>query len=75
MTNIPSKYVAKEAIHELYSLRWQIEIDFSYSSQFKYKKGVLRVSYLRKINCALIIFHSDVPDATIITGKKTKKFE
>ena len=28
ITNIPLEYVSKEAIHEFYSLRWQIEIIF-----------------------------------------------
>ncbi|MGG0446205.1 IS4 family transposase [Bacillus mycoides] len=28
ITNIPSEYVSKEAIHDFYSLRWQIEIIF-----------------------------------------------
>ncbi|OUB84381.1 transposase [Bacillus wiedmannii] len=28
ITNIPSEYVSKEAIHEFYSLRWQVEIIF-----------------------------------------------
>lgn len=28
VTNIPSEYVLKEAIHEFYSLHWQIEIIF-----------------------------------------------
>lgn len=28
ITNIPSEYVPKECIHDLYSLRWQIEIIF-----------------------------------------------
>ncbi|OFD87396.1 IS4 family transposase [Bacillus mycoides] len=28
VTNIPSEYVSNEAIHEFYSLRWQIEIIF-----------------------------------------------
>ena len=79
VTNIPSEYVSKGAIHNFYSSLvnrkhfLNLEIIYSYSSQYKYKKGTVRMSYLWKINCALIIFSSNVSDATITTDEKTKR--
>nr|WP_255260333.1 transposase [Bacillus cereus] len=41
VTNIPSEYVSKEAIHEFYSLRWQIEIIF------KTWKAIFRIHHIQ----------------------------